>query len=34
MRDQVQAVASGADGLKLQLSNFGSVTMDQIKTFN
>lgn len=34
MRDQVEAVATGADGLKLQLSNFGSVTMDQIKTFN
>jgi flagellar basal-body rod modification protein FlgD len=34
MRDQVAAVATGADGLKLQLSKFGSVTMDQIKTFN
>jgi len=34
MRDQVEAVATGVDGLKLQLSHFGSVTMDQIKTFN
>jgi flagellar basal-body rod modification protein FlgD len=34
MRDRVDSVASGADGLTLQLSRLGNFTLDQVKSFN